>query len=148
MMVRISPASIYSSTDSRGMLRSRSALTARSFSRGASARARSISSAPLGKLCTGAADDSVSTALMRVLPYFYGGALRSLRHRANALIVDRQREPASLEARQVAHEERVHAEPIKLGDIARKQRPALLGGDVGIGELGGGGRACMTAGRG
>src|SRR5215469_10682846 len=130
MIVRISPASMYSSTDSRGMLRSRSARTARSFSLGASAATRSTSSAPLGMLFTGAADDSVSTALMRFLPYFCGRALRILRHRANAFIVDRQREPAYLEARQVAHQERVHAEPVKPGDVAGEQRLALLGGEI------------------
>src|SRR3982074_505753 len=69
MIVRIRPASIYSSTDSRGILRSRSALTARSLSLGASPRARCTSSSPVGMLFTGAAEDSVSTALMRSLPF-------------------------------------------------------------------------------
>ncbi len=54
-----------SSTDSGGMLRSRSALTARSRSFGARARARCTISSPLGMTLGGAAADNVSTALMR-----------------------------------------------------------------------------------
>src|SRR5262245_25588730 len=72
MMVRMRPAPMYSSTDSRGRLRSRSALTARSRSLGASARARATSSAPLGMLFAGAADDNVSTALMPASLGFVG----------------------------------------------------------------------------
>src|SRR3954471_12865994 len=45
------PASMYSSTDSFGMLRSRSALTARSRSFGAIALARATSSAAVGIAC-------------------------------------------------------------------------------------------------
>src|SRR5262245_19805348 len=134
MMVRMRPASMYSSTDSRGMLRSRSALTARSRSLGASARARATSSAPLGMLFAGAADDNVSTALMLHSLTRSAAAASTVGGGADALIVDRQSEPAYLEPGQVAHEKGVHPEPVELGDVAREQRLALLRGQVVAGD--------------
>src|SRR5262245_20878513 len=71
MMVRISPASMYSCTDSCGMLRSRSACTARSRSFGARARARAINSSALGMAFFGGALARVSTTVMRVSPGFW-----------------------------------------------------------------------------
>src|SRR5262245_53478607 len=70
MMVRMRPASMYSCTDSRGMLRSRSACTARSRSLGASARARAINSSALGMAFFGGALARVSTTVMASLPGF------------------------------------------------------------------------------
>src|SRR5262245_4843171 len=70
MMVRISPAAMYSSTDSRGMLRSRSACTARSRSFGASARARRTSSSAGGMDCFAVVFSRVSRTLMRRSPGF------------------------------------------------------------------------------
>src|SRR5262245_1107219 len=175
MMVRMRPALMYSSTDSRGILRSRSALTARSRSLGASARARATSSAPLGMLFAGAADDNVSTALMflsltRSAPspracgerggvrgpcsYIEGpvtpspppspltgrgstpGSRQQYQPSAaeRALIVDRQVQPAYLEAGQVTHEKGVHPEPAESCDVAREQRLALLRGQVVAGD--------------
>src|SRR5262249_59456398 len=128
MIVRRSPASTYSCTDSSGMLRSHSALTARCLSRGASARARATSSSALGMLFTGATEDSISTALMQT-PWSDAAD-----YRADALIIDRHGQAAHLETRQITHEKGINAQAVELGHVTGEQCLALLRGKIVFGD--------------